>query len=121
MPESCDSQQIRELLQLVAELKAEKVTAAAVAVTFCKRLTQPIKSRVHPAYEYWGPNDPTREQQRKVSGKEVHDRVSNFLVGVVKDKGAQKPFSLKRPPPSVSTETEWFLVILLCYNPLGVY
>jgi hypothetical protein len=43
------------------------VTGASVARSFCRRLIQLIKDRVHPAYEYWGQSDPTREVIRKVS------------------------------------------------------
>jgi hypothetical protein len=52
------------------------VTGAAVARSFCRRLIQPIKDRVHPAYEYWGQSDPTHEVSRKVSKEEMAVRVS---------------------------------------------
>ncbi|OEL30617.1 hypothetical protein BAE44_0008364 [Dichanthelium oligosanthes] len=84
--------QVNELLEIVAKLKKEGLTAAVVWLSFYKRLIQPIKSRVHPADEYWGPKDPSREQERKVPQREVVDRVWSFLVGPVSDKGAQKTF-----------------------------
>ena len=43
---------MERLLKEIAELSAQKLTGAAVALSFCKRLTQPIQERVHPAYEY---------------------------------------------------------------------
>jgi hypothetical protein len=39
---------------------------------------QPIKDRVHPAYEYCGQSDPTREVNRKVSREEMAARVSQI-------------------------------------------
>jgi hypothetical protein len=33
-------------------LKKRGVTRAVVARSFCRRMIQPIKNRVHPAYEY---------------------------------------------------------------------
>ena len=48
------------LRKKITELSTQKLTRAAVALSFYKRLTQPIHERVHPAYEYWGRDDPTR-------------------------------------------------------------
>jgi hypothetical protein len=42
------------VLVLVGELKKQGVTGAAVARSFCRRMIQPIKDRVHLAYEYVG-------------------------------------------------------------------
>ena len=52
--------QVDHLLAEIAELAAQKLTGAMVALSFCKRLTQLIQERVHPGYEYWGREDPTR-------------------------------------------------------------
>jgi hypothetical protein len=49
------------------QLKAEGLTGAAVAISFCRRLIQPLQDRAHPAFEYWGQSDPTRVAQHKVS------------------------------------------------------
>jgi hypothetical protein len=64
---SCDLVELKPVLELVSELKKQGVTGAAVARSFCRRMIQPIKDRAHPAYEYWGQSDPTREVNRKVS------------------------------------------------------
>jgi hypothetical protein len=45
---------LKGLLQLVSDMKSRGVTGAAVARSFCRRMIQPIKDRVHPAYEYIG-------------------------------------------------------------------
>jgi hypothetical protein len=52
--------QVEHLLKEIANLSAQKPIGAAVALSFCKRLMQPIQERVHPAYLYWGHDDPTR-------------------------------------------------------------
>jgi hypothetical protein len=53
------------------------MTRGSIARSFCRRLIQPIKDRVHPAYEYWGQSDPTR----KVSMEEMGTSVSQIYVG----------------------------------------
>jgi hypothetical protein len=60
-------------------MKKHRVTGAAVARSFCQRMIQPMKDRVHPAYEYWGQSDPTREVNRKVSKEEMAARVCEEL------------------------------------------
>ena len=42
------------LLNEIAGLSAQGLTGAVVALSFSKRLVQPILDRVHPAFEYWG-------------------------------------------------------------------
>ena len=59
--------QVECLLKEITKLSAQKLTGAAMALSFCKRLTQPIQERVHPAYEYWSREDPTHGQNRMVS------------------------------------------------------
>jgi hypothetical protein len=49
---SRDLKELKLVLELVNELKKKGVTGAAVARSFCRRMIQPIKDRVHPAYEY---------------------------------------------------------------------
>jgi hypothetical protein len=73
---SRDLGELKGVLELVSEMKRRGVTEAAVARSFCRRMIQPIKDRVHPAYEYWGQSDPTREVKRKVSKEEMAARVS---------------------------------------------
>ena len=61
-----------------------------MALSFCKRLTQPIQERVHPAYEYWGRQDPTRGQERKVPREEIANRVARIMAGQIRDKVCPK-------------------------------
>jgi hypothetical protein len=83
---SRDLKELEPVLELVNELKKKGVTRAAVARSFCRRMIQPIKDRVHPAYEYWGQSDPTREINRKVSKEEMAASVSQMYSGKVKVK-----------------------------------
>jgi hypothetical protein len=98
---SRDLAELKLVLELVSELKKQGVTGAAVARSFCRRMIQPIKDRVHPAYEYWGQSDPMREVNRKVSKEEVVARVSQIYSGKVKVKKFPKAHSLKRPADPV--------------------
>jgi hypothetical protein len=82
-------------------MKKRGVTGAAVARSFCRQMIQPIKDRVHPAYEYCGQLDPTREVNRKVSKEEMVARVSQMYSGKVKVKKCPKAHSLKRSADSV--------------------
>jgi hypothetical protein len=43
---------LKGVLELVSDMKSRGVTGAAVARSFCRRMIQPIKDRVHPASDY---------------------------------------------------------------------
>ena len=60
---------------------------AAVAISFCRRLIQPIQERVHPAFEYWGHRNPTRGHERKVPRDEIANLVARIMAGQIRDKG----------------------------------
>jgi hypothetical protein len=83
---SRDLEDLKGVLELVGDMKKQGVTGVAVARSFCQRMIQLIKDRVHPAYEYWGQSDPTREVNRKVSKEEMAARVSQMYSGKVKVK-----------------------------------
>jgi hypothetical protein len=93
---SRDLKELEAVLELVSELKKQGVKGAAVARLFCRRMIQLIKDRVHPAYEYWGQSDPTREINCKVSKEEMAARVSQMYFGKVRVKKCPKAHSLKR-------------------------
>jgi hypothetical protein len=97
---SRDLKELELVLGLVGELKKQGVTGAAVSRSFCRWMIQPIKDRVHPAYEYVGQSDPTHEVNCKVS-KEMAVRVSQMYAGRVKVKKCPKAYSLKRPADPV--------------------
>jgi hypothetical protein len=71
-----DLEDLKGVLELVSDMKKWGVTGAAVVRSFCRRMVQLIKDRVHPAYEYWGQLYPTCEVNRKVSKDEMVARVS---------------------------------------------
>jgi hypothetical protein len=85
-----DLGELNAVLELVNDVKKQGVTGATVARSFCRRMIQPIKDRVHPAYEYWGQSDPTRQVNRKVSKEEMVARVSQMYSGKVKVKKCLK-------------------------------
>jgi hypothetical protein len=91
-----DLEDLKGVQELVSDMKKRGVTGAVVARSFCRRMIQPIKDRVHPAYEYCGQLDPTREVNCKVSKEEMVDRVSRMYSGKVKVKKCPKAHSLKR-------------------------
>jgi hypothetical protein len=93
---SRDLEDLKGDLELVNNMKKCGVTGVVAARSFCQRMIQPIKDRVHPAYEYWGQSDPTREVSRKVSKEEMAARVSQMYSGKVKVKKCPKAHSLKR-------------------------
>jgi hypothetical protein len=68
---SQDLKELEPVLGLVSELKKQGVTGAAGARSFYRWMIQPIKDRVHPAYEYVDQTDPTHEVNRKVSKEEM--------------------------------------------------
>jgi hypothetical protein len=88
---------LKGILELVNDMKGQGVTGAVVARLFCRQMIQPIKDRVHPAYEYCGQSHPTREVNHKVSKEEMATRVSQMYSGRVKVKKCPKAHSLKRP------------------------
>jgi hypothetical protein len=92
---------LKGVLELVSDMKTRGVTGAAVARSFCRRMIQPIKDRVHPVYEYCGQSDPTREVNRKIYKEEMTTRVSQIYSGKVKVKKCPRAHSLKRPADSV--------------------
>jgi hypothetical protein len=98
---TCELEDLKGILELVSDMKGQGVTGAAVARSFCRRMIQPIKDRVHSVYEYCGQSDPTREVNRKVSKEEMATRVSQMYYGKVKAKKCPKAHSLKRPADPV--------------------
>jgi hypothetical protein len=49
---SRDTEELQPLLDDQVPLKAEGLTGAAVVISFCRRLIQPLQDRAHPAFEY---------------------------------------------------------------------
>jgi hypothetical protein len=66
---------LKGVLDLVSDMKGRGVNGAVVARSFCRRMIQPIKDRVHPAYEYCGQSNPTHEVYSKVSRESESEEV----------------------------------------------
>ena len=94
--------QVDRLITEIAELTARNLTGAMVALSLYKQLTQLIQERVHPSYEYWGREDPTRGQNCKVSRVEALNWVARIMAGQIRDKGCPKALYLKRPTDAIS-------------------
>ena len=101
-PTTDEMAQVEHLLKEITDLSAQGLTGVAVAIFFCRRLTQPIQERVYPAFEYWGHRDPIRGQDRKVPREEIANWVARIMVGQIRDKGCPKAHCLKRPTDAVS-------------------
>jgi hypothetical protein len=92
---------LKGVLELVSDMKNRGVIGAAVARSFYRWMIQPSKDWVHPAYEYCGQSDPTREVNLKVSKEEMVARVSQIYSGKVEVKKCPRAHSLKRPADPV--------------------
>ena len=101
-PTEEDMVQVDLLLKEIAGLSAQGLTGAVVALSFSRQLVQPIRDRVHPGFEYWGRQDPTRGQNRKVPREEAANRVARKLQVPIRDRGCPKTHCLKRPTRAVS-------------------
>jgi hypothetical protein len=84
------------------QLKAEGLTSAAVAISFCRRLIQPLQDRAHPAFEYWGQFNLTRVAQRKVSKTEMIARAKNIFGEWIRNKECPKALGIYSPADPVS-------------------
>ena len=104
--------QVTLLLGEIAGLSAQGLTGAVVGLSYSKGLVQRIEDRVHPGFEYWGRQDPTRGQNRKVPRDEASNRVARMMQGVIRDKGCSKIHCLKRPTRVVSILR---LSVLFCF------
>jgi hypothetical protein len=76
---SQDAEELQPLLDDVEQLKVEGLTGAAMTISFCRCLIQPLQDRAQPTFKYWGQSDPTRVPQRKVSKAEMMARVKNIF------------------------------------------
>jgi hypothetical protein len=110
---SREIEELRLLLEDLAKLKAEGLTGGEVAISFIRRLLQPIQDRVHPAYEYWGQSDPTRVVRRKVSKEEMAARAKNIFVGRIRNQECPKVLSVYQPSEAVSLQPCFFALLQL--------
>jgi hypothetical protein len=88
---------LQPLLVDLEQVKAEGLTGAAVAISFCHLLIQPLQDRAHPTFEYWGQSDPTRVTQRKVSKAEMMARAKNIFGGWIRNWECPKALGIYNP------------------------
>jgi hypothetical protein len=72
-----------------------------VAISFCRRLIQPLQDRAHPAFEYWGKSDPTRVVLRKVSKVEMMARAKSIFCGGIRNRECPKALGIYSPSDPV--------------------
>lgn len=70
---SNDMEQVRELL---TPLNRKRLNGVIVATNFIFRQMQPYKERAHPAYEFRGDTDGTREVPEEIERDEVKCRIT---------------------------------------------
>ena len=86
-------EQLRELLALIDR---RRVDGVIVATNFTFRRCQPSKERAHPAYEFQGDTDGTREVPKSIDREEVKRWIRVFfnLTGCHKVDHQQRAFSV---------------------------
>jgi hypothetical protein len=68
-----------------------------VAISFCRRLIQPVQDRAHPSFQYWGQSDPTRVAQRKVSKAEMMAHAKNIFSVRIRNRECPKALGVTAP------------------------
>ena len=101
MPSSADMDQVRELLNLI---KGVKTNGGLVATSFIVHRIQPCKERSHPAFEFKGETDGTRERPEMLSRDVVEEQAVELfaLFASFNMSGYTKPFNCKNLPPQVN-------------------
>ena len=97
-PNNAEMEQVMELLELS---KGLELRGELIAASFIVRRIQPCKERAHPAFDYKGDNDGTRESTDRLSKKEVMDRAMDLFSSNVSfswPKGT-KAFNCTNLPP----------------------
>ena len=97
-PSSADMEQVRELLGLI---KGVKTNGGLLAASFIVRRIQPYKERAHPAFEFKGETDGTRERSEMLSRDVVQERAVELFAPLASFNllGQTKPFHCKNLPP----------------------
>ena len=106
---------VRILLEHLEVVKvADQLSEVAVVKGFIKRRIQPIKERDHPAYEYSGRENPTRESPGMWVPKVLDARTSSLFQKDVAVRNIPLPegYTLERPPNRVSAFAEIYLLLL---------
>ena len=101
MPNNIDMEQVRELLALI---KGVRTNGGLVAASFIVRHVQPCKERAHPAFEFKGETDGTRERPEMLSRNICEEQAVELfaLFSSFNMLGYTKPFNYKNLPPQVN-------------------
>ena len=101
MPSSVDMEQVRELLNLIKDVKTND---GLVAASFIVRRVQPCKEGDHPAFEFKGETDDTRERLEMLSRDVVEEQAAELFAPFASFNmlGYMKPFNCKNLPPQVN-------------------
>jgi hypothetical protein len=113
-PDANEEDQIAELMSLIVSLKRRGLTGAYIASDWLAKRLQPLKLRVHPAYEYSGSLDPTRESDVDLPAA-TSITVMNSLFENYRERLAQctiVPYSLQNPRPEVKTCKTFKLIVM---------
>ena len=100
-PSSADMEQVRELLGLI---KGVKTNGGLVAASFIVRRIQPYKERAHPAFEFKGETDGTRERSEMLS-RNIYEEQATELFALFSSFNMSRytrPFNCKNLPPQVN-------------------
>ena len=109
-----EMQDVQTLLKCLKDVKiSDGVSGVGVVKNFIGRRTQPIKKRIHPAYEYEGPEDPTRESPDPWGINALNDRVSSLFQNDVNVKDAARlaGYTLKNLPDRVCSFAEFLRLL----------
>jgi len=97
-----DTNQIPDLLKLIANLKQNRITGEAVAFDWIKRRIQPLQAQVNFGFEYQGVHDPSRCSEKKIANGESLHRVQQLFEKVEHVPIHFNTFSMLNPPKEVS-------------------
>jgi hypothetical protein len=95
---SRDTEELQPLPDDLEQLKAEGLTSAAVAISFWRRIIQPLLDRAHPAFEYCRQSDPTRFVQHKVYKAEMMAHAKNIFAGWIRNRECPKELGYTAHP-----------------------
>ena len=101
MKKPLDTNQIPDLLKLIANLKQNWITREAVAFDWMKRRIQPLQARVNFGFEYQGTSDPSWCSDKEISNGEALRRVQRLFEKVEHVPHMLDTFSVLNPPKEV--------------------
>jgi len=99
--------EVLELPIKVRHLASLGLTGVGVAANWLRRRVIPLKQQVHPAWEYSGPSDPTRESPEEIPDstleRYLREMFQDYSSWVVPESVTMYDLSVPRPQVSYST------------------